>query len=119
MPFSSVTPEGVVYISQWVLLALIGYWLLSLAFRLVASTLRRVLGLLKLGVALGLFGLILSDRSVGTETIALRLAGLVCVCVLLGVGASGAEANKSAHLEEQVRVLERRVKEMERRRKEE
>ncbi|XP_071244009.1 voltage-gated monoatomic cation channel TMEM109-like isoform X2 [Salvelinus alpinus] len=116
MPVNSITPDAVVYIGQWLLLALIGYWLLSLAFRLVASTLRRVLWLLKLGVVLGLFCLILSDRSAGTETTALRLAGLVSVCVLLGIGHSGTGGDKT-YLEDQVRVLERRVREMERRKK--
>ncbi|XP_035645158.1 transmembrane protein 109 [Oncorhynchus keta] len=112
MPVNSITPDAVVYIGQWLLLALIGYWLLSLAFRLVASTLRRVLWLLKLGVVLGLFGLILSDRSAETETTALRLAGLVSVCVLLGIGHSGTGGDKT-DLEDQVRVLERQVREME------
>ncbi|XP_035599636.1 transmembrane protein 109-like [Oncorhynchus keta] len=114
MPVNSITPDAVVYIGQWLLLALIGYWLLSLAFRWVASTLRRVLWLLKLGVVLGLFCLILSDSSAGTETTALRLAGLVSVCVLLGIGHSGTGGDKT-YLEDQVRVLERRVREMERR----
>lgn len=114
MPVNSITPDAVVYIGQWLLLALIGYWLLSLVFQLVASTLRRVLWLLKLGVVLGLFCLILSDRSAGTETTALRLAGLVSVCVLLGIGHSGTGGDKT-DLEDQVRVLERQVREMERR----
>ncbi|XP_064783444.1 uncharacterized protein LOC135507750 isoform X1 [Oncorhynchus masou masou] len=114
MPVNSITPDAVVYIGQWLLLALIGYWLLSLAFRLVASTLRRFLWLLKLGVVLGLFCLILSDSSAGTETTALRLAGLVSVCVLLGIGHSGTGGDNT-YLEDQLRVLERRVREMERR----
>ncbi|KAJ8000916.1 hypothetical protein DPEC_G00185350 [Dallia pectoralis] len=111
-PFKNVTPEAVIYVSQWLLLALIGYWLLSLAFRLVASTLRRVLWLLKLGVVLGLFGWILSDRGAETETTALRLAGLVCVCVLLGIGP--ARGRSTDDMENYVRVLEKRVKDMER-----
>lgn len=121
LTLDKVTPEGVVYIGQWVLLATIGYWVLSLAFQLVASTLRRTVWLLKLGGTLTLFGVILSDQSVGTETIAIRLAGLVCVCVLLGVGSSGggAVSDKTACLEQQVSILERRLREMERRRTEE
>ncbi|XP_040892698.1 transmembrane protein 109 [Toxotes jaculatrix] len=115
-PINKVTPGGVIFVAQWILIALIGYWLISLAFQLVASTLRRALWLLKLGVALFCFGLILSDHSVGTETMAIRLAVLVCVCVLLGVGTSSGSnaAEKAAHLEEQVKVLERRLREMER-----
>ncbi|KAL1023603.1 hypothetical protein UPYG_G00043390 [Umbra pygmaea] len=114
MPFNNVTADAIVYVGQWLLLALIGYWLLSLAFQIVASSLRRVLWLLKLGVIFGLFGLILSDSSAETETTALRLAGLVCVCVLLGIGPSGSSANNTNYMENQVRVLERRVKVMER-----
>ncbi|XP_044042153.1 transmembrane protein 109 [Siniperca chuatsi] len=115
-PINKVTPEGLIFVAQWVLVALIGYWLLSLTFRLVASTLRRTLWLLKVGVALACFGLILSDHSVGTETMAVRLAVLVCICVLLGVGTwrGSNAADKTTHLEEQVKILERRLREMER-----
>nr|XP_019939450.1 PREDICTED: transmembrane protein 109-like [Paralichthys olivaceus] len=114
-PVNKVTPEGLIFFAQWLLVALIGYWLVSLAFCLVASTLRRALWLLKLGVAVACFGLILRDHSVGTETMAIRLAVLVCICVLLGVGFSkGSDvADKTVHLEEQVKILERRLREME------
>ncbi|XP_054461021.1 transmembrane protein 109 [Anoplopoma fimbria] len=120
-PLSPVTPEGLVFVVQWVLVALIGYWLISLVFRLVASTLRRALWLLKVAVALLCFGLILNDRSVGSDTIAVRLAVLVSVCVLLGVGTlrSSSAADTTAHLEEQVKLLETRLREMERRRRKE
>ncbi|XP_034543067.1 transmembrane protein 109 [Notolabrus celidotus] len=116
VPMVRVTSDGLIFVAQWVLLALIGYWLLSLALRLVASTLRRTLWLLKVGMALGCFGLILSDHEASSETTAIRLAVLVLVCVLLGVGrGGGSEAiDKMAHLEEQVRILERRLREMER-----
>ncbi|KAM6941436.1 voltage-gated monoatomic cation channel TMEM109 [Lycodopsis pacificus] len=118
-PISKVTPEGLIFVTQWVLAALIGYWLISLVFRLVASTLRRALWLLKVGLALVGFGLILSDRSVGNDTMAIRLAVLVCVCVLLGVGTlrNSNAADKTVQLEEQVEMLERRLREMERRRR--
>lgn len=122
VPINKVTPGGLIFVTQWVLVALIGYWLLSLAFRLVASTLRRALWLLKVGVALACFGFILSDHSVDTETMAIRLAFLVMVCVLLGVGTSGGSnvADKTFQLEEHVQVLERRLREVERwRRREE
>ncbi|AWP06370.1 putative transmembrane protein 109 [Scophthalmus maximus] len=114
-PINRVTPEGLLFLAQWVLVALIGYWLVSFAFCLVASTLRRAVWLLKVGVALACFGFILRDHSVGTETMAVRLAVLVCACVLLGVGTSKGPdaADKTAHLEEQVRILERRLREME------
>uniref|UniRef100_A0A3P8U464 Uncharacterized protein n=1 Tax=Amphiprion percula TaxID=161767 RepID=A0A3P8U464_AMPPE len=115
-PVHKVTPEGLIFVGQWVLVALIGYWLISLGLQLVASTLRRTLWLLKVGMALACFGLILSDHRVGTETMAVRLAVLVCVCVVLGVGTSGASnaADKTARLEEQMKILERRLREMER-----
>lgn len=63
------------------------------------------------------FGLILGDRSVDTETTAIRMAVLVCVCVLLGIGTSrgSAVADKTAHLEEQVKILEKRLRQMEKR----
>lgn len=110
-----MTPEGLIFVTQWFLVALIGYWLLSLTFHLIASTLRRALWLFKVSMALACFGLILSDRSVDSETRAIRLAVLVLVCVLLGVGTSrgSSVADKTAHLEEQVRILERRLREME------
>ncbi|XP_034398513.1 transmembrane protein 109 [Cyclopterus lumpus] len=118
-PISQVTPEGLVFVAQWVVAALVGYWLISFVFGLVASALRRALWLLKVGVALACFGLILSDRSVGTDTVAVRLAALVCACVLLGVGSprSSGASDKTAHLEEQVKTLETRLREMERRRR--
>lgn len=116
LPFNKVTPEGLIFVVRWVLVALIGYWLLSLAFRLITSTLRRALWLLKISLALVCFGLILSDHTVDTETMGIRLAVLVCVCVVLGVGTSRGPnaADKAAHLEEQVKILERRLREMER-----
>ncbi|XP_076004332.1 voltage-gated monoatomic cation channel TMEM109 [Genypterus blacodes] len=116
LPVNKVTPEGLIFVIYWVLVALMGYWLISLAFQLVSSTLRRALWLLKLGVALACFGIILSDHSVGTETMAIRLAVLVGVCVLLGVGTTRGRdaADQSAQLREQVQILERRIQEMER-----
>lgn len=111
-----MTPEGLIFVLQWVLAALICYWLISLAFRLVASTLMCALWFLKVGVALTCFVLILSDYGVGTEVMAVRLAVLLCVCVLLDVGTRGSSsaANQTARLEEQVKILERRLREMER-----
>lgn len=120
-PVNKVTPQGVIFVTQWILLALIGYWLLSLTYRLVASTLRRALWLLKVSAALACFGFILSDQSLDTETRGIRLAVLLLVCMLLGVGSfrSPSVADKTSHLEEQVKILERRLKEMEKWRTEE
>lgn len=119
VPVGRVTPDGLIFVAKWVLLALIGYWLLSLALRLVASTLRRTLWLLKVGIAVGGFGLILSDHEASSETTAMRLAVLVFVCVLLGVGSGrgSSTADKTAQLEQQVKILERRLRDIERRRR--
>ncbi|XP_063076445.1 voltage-gated monoatomic cation channel TMEM109 [Engraulis encrasicolus] len=120
LPFDKVTPEGVLFVTQWALLALIGYWLLSLLFRLVAGLVRSILWLIKLGGALALFGLILSDRDAALETTVIRLACLVLACVVLGVGPSvGTDTDTNGHLEEKVRKLERQLRNMERKRKEE
>ncbi|KAG5286481.1 hypothetical protein AALO_G00015310 [Alosa alosa] len=119
LPFNKVTPDGVLLVSQWALLAVIGYWMVSLLLRLVAGLVRRVLWLLKLGGALVLFGLILSDTDASMETTALRLGGLVIACVLLGVGPRSGAQDHTSHLEEQVRRLEKRLREMESRRKKE
>ncbi|KAJ0033454.1 hypothetical protein NQD34_000561 [Periophthalmus magnuspinnatus] len=111
-----VTPSGVVFVVQWILVALLTYWIISLTLQLVSSTLKRAFWLFKISVALLFFVLILRDYSVGTETMAIRLTVLVLVCVLLGVGSSGGSsaADKTADLEDQVRILERRLREMER-----
>lgn len=81
---------------------------------------RSILWLIKLGGALALFGLILSDRDAALETTAIRLACLVLACVVLGVGPSvGTDTDTNGHLEEKVRKLERQLRNMERKRKEE
>lgn len=114
-----VSPSGVIFVAQWILIAVLTYWIISLTFQLISSTLRRALWLLKISVALFFFVLILRDYTVGTETMAIRLTVLVLVCVLLGVGSTrstvgSSAADKTADLEEQVRILERRLREMER-----
>lgn len=121
IPIHEVTPEGLVFVTRWVLAALIGYWMLSLAFHLVTKTLRQAFWLLKVSAALACFVYILSDHSVATETIAIRMGVLVLVCFLLGVGPSGGTnvTAKTSQVEEQVRILESRLREMERRRRDE
>lgn len=116
IPIHEVTPGGLVFVTQWVLAALIGYWILSLAFHLVSKTLRQAFWLLKVSAALACFIYILSDRSVATETIAIRMGVLVLVCFLLGVGPSGGTnvTDKTSQLEAQVGILESRLREMER-----
>lgn len=100
--------------TQWALLALVGYWLLSLAVCLLAGIVRRTLFLLKVTFAIVTFGLIVSDGGASAETTAMRLAGLVFACVLLGIGPSSFRGDPNAHLEQKVRVLEKRLREMER-----
>lgn len=119
LPFKQISPEGVLFVTQWALLAVIGYWMLSLLLRLVAGAVWRILWLLKLGGALVLFGWILSDTDASMETRAMWLAGLVAACVLLGVGPRSGLQDHTTNLEEQVRRLEKRLREVERRRKEE
>ncbi|KAL4641723.1 transmembrane protein 109 isoform X2 [Arapaima gigas] len=117
LPFPQFTPEGVATVSQWALLALIGYWLLSLILRLAFSLIRRVLWMLKLCAVLWLFMLIMSDTSASRDTTAWRLAGLVVVCVLLGLGRAKSEGDRCSHLESRLKSLELRLKEVEHRRK--
>lgn len=98
---------------QWALLALIGYWVLSIILRLLVGVVRRVFWMLKAGTALWLFGLIVSDAKAGSDTTAVRLAGLVLGCALLGLASYGSE--KTIHVEDRLSILEGRVKAVERR----
>jgi len=113
---SQVSAEGVVFVGQWLLLSLIGYWLVSLLLRSLACSLRLAVWLLKVGGAMAAFILILSDHAAAAETTAIRLAVLVLLCVLLGVGPrrGGATDDKTPQLEKHVKTLEKRVREMER-----
>lgn len=98
---------------QWALLALIGYWVLSIILRLLVGVVRRVFWMLKAGTALWLFGLIVSDAKAGSDTTAVRLASLVLGCALLGLAGSGSE--KTVQVEDRMSILEGRVKAVERR----
>ncbi|KAK3572626.1 hypothetical protein QTP86_001124 [Hemibagrus guttatus] len=111
------TPEGVVFVAKWALLAVLGYWLLSLAVCLIVGFVRRTLFLLKVTFAIAAFGLIVSDGGASAETTAMRLAGLVLSCVLLGIGPSYFRGDANAHLEQKFKVLEKRLGEMERKSK--
>ncbi|XP_038848954.1 uncharacterized protein LOC120047492 [Salvelinus namaycush] len=113
LPFPHFTPEGVASVGQWALLALIGYWVLSIVLRLLVGVVRRVFWMLKAGTALWLFGLIVSDTKAGSDTTAVRLAGLVLGCALLGLASYGSE--KTSHVEDRLSILEGRVKVVERR----
>ncbi|XP_036406787.1 transmembrane protein 109-like isoform X2 [Megalops cyprinoides] len=119
LPFPHFTPEGVASVAQWALLALIGYWVLSLVLRLAVSLLRRVLWLLKLCAGLWLFALIVGDTRASTDTTALRLACLVLAWALLGLVRTDAKGDETKRLGAQVRHLEGRLREMEERKMEE
>ncbi|XP_070692835.1 voltage-gated monoatomic cation channel TMEM109 isoform X2 [Pempheris klunzingeri] len=107
------TPEGVTAIAQWGLLALIGYWVLTIAFRLLVCMVRRLFWLVKTVLALWLFGLIATDKNATADTTAVRLAGLVLGCVLLTLLTSGSE--KTSAVEHRLSSLEGRLKAVEKR----
>ncbi|XP_056147882.1 transmembrane protein 109-like [Lampris incognitus] len=117
LPFPRFTPEGVTSVAQWGLLALIGYWLLTVLLRLLIGTVRRVFWMLKTVMALWLFGLIVSDSGAKSDTTAVRLAVLVLGYVLLGLVTSGSE--KTVVVENRLSSLEGRLKAVERRKREE
>ncbi|XP_023251966.1 transmembrane protein 109-like isoform X2 [Seriola lalandi dorsalis] len=107
------TPEGVTAVAQWGLLALIGYWVLNIVFRLLIAVVRRVFWVVKTVLALWLFGLMVTDKTASTDTTAVRLAGLVLVCVLLTLLTSASE--KSGVVENRLSSLEGRLKAVEKR----
>ncbi|XP_043095063.1 transmembrane protein 109 [Puntigrus tetrazona] len=111
LPFQKVTPEGVIFVTQWALLAVVAYWIISFILSLIVGAIRQALWLLKVTFAVATFGLILSDTGASAETTAIRLAGLACVCFLLGIGTPSAKPDR--HLEDQIKMLERRLREME------
>ncbi|KAL2077523.1 hypothetical protein ACEWY4_027027 [Coilia grayii] len=110
LPFPHFTPEGVALVAKWALLALIGYWVLSVVLRLAVSVLRRVFWLVKAVAALWLFGLIVSDTSASTDTTSMRLAALVLGYVLIGLAMGGKEG---AGVESRLNTLEGKLKAIE------
>ncbi|XP_075959084.1 uncharacterized protein LOC142962463 [Anarhichas minor] len=107
------TPEGVAAIAQWGLVALIGYWVLTIALRLLIGVVRRVFWVVKTVLALWLFGLIVTDKHAATDTTAVRLGGLVLAYVLLTLLTSCSE--KTCAVEHRLSSLEGRVKVVEKR----
>lgn len=107
------TPEGVTAVAQWGLLALIGYWVLTIVLRLLIGVIRRVFWVVKTVLALWLFGLMVTDKTATADTTAVRLAGLVLGCVLLTLLTSSSE--KSSAVEDRLSCLEGRVKAVEKR----
>lgn len=108
-----VTPEGVTAIAQWGLLALIGYWVLTIALRLLICVVRRVFWVVKTVLALWLFGLIVTDKTATADTTAVRVGYLVLACVLLTLLAPGSE--KTGTVDQRLNSLEGRLKAVEKR----
>ncbi|XP_010754360.2 transmembrane protein 109 isoform X2 [Larimichthys crocea] len=107
------TPEGVTAIAQWGLVALIGYWVLTIVLRLLICVVRRVFWVVKTVLALWLFGLIVTDKTATADTTAVRLGGLVLGCVLLTLLTSGSE--KTCSVDNRLSSLEGRLKAVEKR----
>ncbi|XP_040031174.2 uncharacterized protein LOC120818288 isoform X1 [Gasterosteus aculeatus] len=107
------TPEGVAAIAQWGLVALIGYWVLTVVLRLLIAVVRRVFWVVKTVLALWLFGLIATEKQVAAEVTAVRLGGLVLACVVLTLLTSRSEKacavkHRLSALEDRVRAVEKR-----------
>ncbi|XP_029917531.1 transmembrane protein 109 isoform X2 [Myripristis murdjan] len=117
LPFPRFTPEGVTAVAQWGLLALIGYWVLSILLVLLIGVVRRVFWMVKTVLSLWLFGLIVSDSGATVDTTAVRLGGLVLGCVLLSLVTCSSE--KTLAVETRLIGLEGRLKAMERKKGEE
>ncbi|XP_034546042.1 transmembrane protein 109-like [Notolabrus celidotus] len=107
------TPEGVAAIAQWGLLALIGYWVLTIILRLFLCVAKRVFWVVRTVLALWLFGLIVTDKTATAEITAVRVGGLVLVCVVLSLLTSASE--KTSTVEDRLNSLEGRVKAVEKR----
>lgn len=106
------TPEGVTALAQWGLVGLIGYWVLTIVLRLLIGVFRQVFWVVKMVLALWLFGLIVTDKHASAETTAIRVGVLVLAFVLLTLLTSGFD--KSSAVEHRLNRLERRVREVER-----
>lgn len=107
------TPEGVTAVAQWGLLALIGYWVLTIVLRLLIGVVKQVFWVVKTVLSLWLFGLIVTDKHATADVTAVRLAGLVLGCVMLTLLTSGSE--KSFVMENRLSSLEGRLKAVEKR----
>ncbi|KAK5864844.1 hypothetical protein PBY51_016053 [Eleginops maclovinus] len=107
------TPEGVAAIAQWGLVALIGYWVLTIVLRVLICLVKRVFWVVKTVLALWLFGLIVTEKTATADTTAVRVGGLVLGCVLLTLLTSCSE--KTCTVEQRLSTLEGRVKVVEKR----
>lgn len=112
--FLKLSPYQVQTLLLWGLVALIGYWLLSLLLNLMLTILSRIMWGLKVLVFMSCFMFIVSmvpDRSV---QISLLLALLMLYALL---GRLSGSHRSGARLEAKVRSLERQVDELQRRQK--
>lgn len=116
MTLPRFTPEGVTAIAQWGLVALIGYWVLTIILRLLICVVRRVFWLVKTVFALWLFGLIVTDKTATADTTAVQLGGLVLGCVLLTLLTTDSE--KTSSVDHRLSCLEGRLKAVEKRKAE-
>ncbi|XP_029960489.1 transmembrane protein 109 isoform X2 [Salarias fasciatus] len=107
------TPEGVTAVAQWGLLALIGYWVLTVVLRLLIGVVKQTFWVVKTVLALWLFGLIVTDKTASADVTAVRVGGLVLGCVLLTLLTPGSE--KSRAVEHRLSSLEGRLKAVEKR----
>ncbi|XP_026185387.1 transmembrane protein 109-like [Mastacembelus armatus] len=110
------TPEGVTAVAQWGLLALIGYWVLTVVLRLLVSMVRRVFWVVKTVLALWIFIMMVTDKTATAETMAVRVGGLVLVYVLLTLLTSASD--KTCTVERRLNSLEGRLKAVEKRKAE-
>uniref|UniRef100_A0A1A8ICW9 Transmembrane protein 109 n=1 Tax=Nothobranchius kuhntae TaxID=321403 RepID=A0A1A8ICW9_NOTKU len=105
------TPEGVTAVAQWGLVGLIGYWVLTVLFRLLIGVFKQVFWVVRMVIALWLFGLIVTDKHASADTTAIRVGVLVLACVLLSLVTSSSD--KTSAVEHRLGKLERRVREVE------
>uniref|UniRef100_A0A1A8QH11 Transmembrane protein 109 n=2 Tax=Nothobranchius TaxID=28779 RepID=A0A1A8QH11_9TELE len=105
------TPEGVTAVAQWGLVGLIGYWVLAILFRLLIGVFKQVFWVVRMVIALWLFGLIVTDKHASADTTAIRVGVLVLACVLLSLVTSSSD--KTSAVEHRLGKLERRVREVE------
>lgn len=114
-PPDVVTAPGLIFVVQWVLVALLGYFLLSLTFRLLAAALHRAWWLLKVVAALACFAHLLREPNLSVEARAVQIGILLLVCLFFGVGTTrGPDISEKTHqLENQLTKLQERLEQIE------
>lgn len=114
LPLDAVTAPGLIFVVQWLAVALLGYFLLSLTFQLLAAALRRAWWLLKVLLALAWFVCLLQDPNLSAEARAVHIGALLVVCLFFGVGTTKTDvAQKTHQLENQLKMLQGRLKQLE------